>query len=367
MARLTVIRPSLVWQPASALFERCLPSSLFGRLTLLLFAVMLLSHLLALSLLFELYPRPMGPPLPKPPSAQQTQPPSLDMPPAQMLLDIGVRLGAMLLAAWIGARWLAAPVKRLAEAAQGLAAHIEGPPLQESGTRECREATRVINQLQRHIRLQLAQRDQFVAAVSHDLRTPLTRLALRAEALHDAVARQRFCKDITEMETMIRGTLDYLRGAADPEPLVRLDLAALLDSVVEDQQACGHPVWLAQAPAASGTCTVRAQPIALRRCIDNLVHNAVRYGGHAEVACFMDAQQLRVSVSDKGTGIPIDLLDQVLQPFFRLEASRHRHTGGLGLGLAVADEIATRHGGRIHLNNRPGGGLCAELTLPRVI
>jgi len=316
--------------------------------------VVTLSHVLALSLLFELRPPPMGP-----------HPPPPGMPPAPMLLDIAVRLAAMLLAGWIGARWLAAPVKRLADAAQGLAAHIEGPPLQESGTRECREATRVINQLQRHIRLQLAQRDQFVAAVSHDLRTPLTRLALRAEALPDAHARQRFGRDIAEMDTMIRSTLDYLRGAADPEPLVALDVAALLDSLVQDQQACGHPVRLLPAPAGADIPTVRAQPIALRRCIDNLVHNAVRYGGQADVAWEVDGALLRVRVSDQGPGIPPALLAQVLQPFVRLETSRHRHTGGVGLGLAVADDICTRHGGRLRLHNRPEGGLCAELTLPR--
>jgi signal transduction histidine kinase len=351
--------------------ERWLPDSLFGRLALLLGIAVVTSHVLALTLMFELHPPPG---MHRPPEAMEASgppPPHFrgpDGPPGPptlgLLLDIAVRLGALLLAAWVGARWLSDPVRRLAGAARELGLNIHRAPLPEAGTLECREATRVFNQMQQHIRAQLEQRDQFVAAVSHDLRTPLTRLALRVESLQDAGDRQRFGKDIAEMDTMIRATLDYLRGAADAEPWVALDLAALVGSLVEDQQDCGHDVAVETADATL-LAPVRAQASALRRCLTNLLDNAVRYGGGAQVRLTEDAEGVRVIVLDHGPGIPEVELVKVLQPFYRVEASRNRDSGGVGLGLATASDIARQHGGSVTLRNRPGGGLQAELLLPR--
>jgi protein-histidine pros-kinase len=360
-----------------ALPARALPDSLFGRLALLLVVVALISHALALSLMFEfrhgsgppqlhaLQPGPQagtqaGPP--GPPGAQGPQGPH--GPPLEgMLVDIAVRLGAVLLAAWVGARWLAAPMHRLAEATRELAGNIHRAPIAEAGTRECREATAVINQLQQHIRAQLAERDQFVAAVSHDLRTPLTRLQLRVQSLESETERQRFGKDIVEMDNMIRATLDYLRGNAEAEPWVLLDLRALVHSLVHDQQDCGHAVALADAPAdrLAQALPLRGQLSALRRCMTNLLENAVRYGGGAEVAVAQEDGALCVRVSDRGPGIPPEALALVLQPFYRVEASRNRHSGGVGLGLATAHDIARKHGASLVLRNRAGGGLQAEL------
>jgi protein-histidine pros-kinase len=281
-----------------------------------------------------------------------------------MLMDLTVRLGAVLLAAWLGARWLAEPLRRLAQAAQAMASDIGSPPLPATGTRECRQAAELINRLQAHVQAQLAQRDLFVAAVSHDLRTPLTRLALRAEALPQGRDRERFGRDIAEMDTMIRGTLDHLCGQADAETVRRLDLRALLQSLAEDAQETGQPVSLDSGDPALALL-VPAQHSALRRCIANLVENAVRYGGRAHIELRrLDAGRARVSVSDDGPGIPEALLPQVTLPFFRVDASRHRHHGGVGLGLAVADEVARRHGGHLRLANRPEGGLRADLDLP---
>ncbi|MDZ7919584.1 ATP-binding protein [Rhodoferax sp.] len=369
---------------------KLMPDSLFGRLALLLCAAVVSSHVLALTLLFELHPRPGIPPGPSAIGAPQLhdnagpapwgmgQPLSTgvapqpqfrgpDGPPGPptlgLLLDIAVRLGALLLAAWVGARWLSDPIRRLAGAARELGHNIHRAPLPEAGTLECREATRVFNQMQQHIRAQLAQRDQFVAAVSHDLRTPLTRLALRVESLQDAGDRQRFGRDIAEMDTMIRATLDYLRGAADSEPWVALDLAALVDSLVQDQQEAGHDV--AVEPGSTPVAPVRAQASALRRCISNLLDNAVRYGGGAQVRLTEDAQGVCVVVLDRGPGIPEAELTEVLQPFYRVEASRNRNTGGVGLGLASANDVARQHSGSLQLCNRTGGGLQAELRLPR--
>jgi signal transduction histidine kinase len=379
----------ILGQHAARWAGRCLPDSLFGRLALLLGVAVVSSHVLALTLMFELHPRPgLGPPpqamgvsgpppwgmgRPPPHALADSAPPHFrgpDGPPGPptlgLLLDIAVRLGALLLAAWVGARWLSDPIRRLAGAARELGLNIHRAPLPEAGTLECREATRVFNQMQQHIRAQLEQRDQFVAAVSHDLRTPLTRLALRVESLQDAGERQRFGRDIAEMDTMIRATLDYLRGAADAEPWVALDLAALVDSLVQDQQEAGHDVAV-ESGCSVALAPVRAQASALRRCISNLLDNAARYGGGAQVRLSEDVQGVRVTVLDRGPGIPEAELSSVLQPFYRVEASRNRNTGGVGLGLASASDIARQHGGSVSLHNRPGGGLQAELRLPRQV
>lgn len=339
-----------------ALLRRCLPDTLFGRLAWLLVAMVLISHVLALTLMFELRP-PMVLGLELPP------PPHRGPPPAGLFMDVGIRLLALWLAAWVAARWLAEPVQRLANAARELGLNMDRKPLPETGTRECRDASRVFNQMQQRLQAQMAQRDQFVAAVSHDLRTPLTRLALRAEALNDPHERQQFGRDIAEMDTMIRVTLDYLRGAADAEPRVALDLASLVDSLIQDQQDCGHDV-AAAAPLPAAP-PLQAQASALRRCIVNLLDNAVRYGGSAQVSLVDEGLGLRLTVQDRGPGIAAEELERVLQPFYRVEGSRNRSSGGVGLGLATAHDIARQHGGSLVLRNREGGGLQADLFLPR--
>lgn len=348
-----------------AVLSRLVPATLFGRLALLLFVAVLASHVLALTLMFELRPPPGpgfgpagfpgGPPFP--PHAPRHPPHFLH---PGLLLDIGVRLAALMLAAWIGARWLSQPMRRLASAASELGRDIHQPPLDEHGTIECREATRVFNQMQAQIRQQLSERDRFVAAVSHDLRTPLTRLRLRAEGLADAEQKRSFGQDIVEMDAMISATLDYVRGAADAEAFVLLDLMALVDSIADDQQACGHDVRVVGRAAP-----LRAQASALRRCIGNLVENAVRYGGAAEIRLMDSASQVRIEISDQGPGIPEEELDKVLAPFYRVEGSRNRNTGGVGLGLSIAHDIVRKHQGRLRLKNGAIGGLVVTLELPR--
>jgi signal transduction histidine kinase len=296
-------------------------------------------------------------------------PPTHHGPPLSgILLEMGVRLGALLLAAWVGARWLSAPLGRLARSTHELTANIHRPALRLEGTRECREAGAGINQLQQHILAQLEERDQFVAAVSHDLRTPLTRLALRAESLENEVDRQRFGQDIREMDLMIRATLDHLCGTADQEPMVNLDLESLVDSMVSDRQDMGQNVMQVRQPECSCPAMaphIRTQVSALRRCIDNLIDNAMFYGGGAEVGLEEDAGTVWVSVSDRGPGIPNDSLEKVLLPFMRLDASRNRNSGGVGLGLAAVADIVRRNGWRIELSNRQGGGLQAILLFPK--
>jgi signal transduction histidine kinase len=339
-----------------ALLCRCLPDTLFGRLAWLLVAVVLISHVLALTLMFELHPLREA-------ELDESLPLHDGPPLTGMLMDIGVRLLALCLAAWVAARWLVEPVRRMAHAARELGLNMDRKPLPETGTRECRDASRVFNQMQQHLQAHMAQRDQFVAAVSHDLRTPLTRLALRTESLHDPQDRQEFVRDIAEMDTMIRVTLDHLRGAAEAEPKVALDLVSLVDSLIQDQQYCGHDV--ATAAPLPALPPLQAQASALRRCIANLLDNAVRYGDCARVLLKEEGRFLRLTVQDRGPGIAEDELERVLQPFYRVEGSRNRNGGGVGMGLAAAHAIAGQHGGSLVLRNREGGGLQAELLLPR--
>ena len=335
--------------------------SLLVRVALLLVVAVVVGHVLAMTLMFELRPRlpVIGPPGPPPVGP----PPVTLWMQLGMVLDLGVRLAALGLAAWVAVRWLLAPMKRLACAARALGDDIEGPPLPEDGTRECQEVSRLFNQMQTRIRQQWSARDRFVAAVSHDLRTPLTRLRLRTEGLADSEQKRQFSRDIAEMDDMIRTTLDYLCGAADAEATVRLDLAALVGSLAEDQREAGHQVtvWGTAAP-------LPAQALALRRCIGNLVENAIRYGTSVEIHLVDGAEAVEVSVRDRGPGLPEAELDKVMAPFYRVASSRERHRAGVGLGLSIAQDIARRHGGELALKNRGDGsgtGLVATLRLPR--
>jgi protein-histidine pros-kinase len=331
----------------------------FGRLALLLLATALASHVLALTLLFELRWLPPPPEVGAMAGPGGPRHPPWPLP-AGLWLDIGVRLGAVALAAWWGARWLAAPLCRLADAAAALADGLTREPLPEQGPRECREATRGFNRMQASIGRQLADRDRLVAAVSHDLRTPLTRLRLRTETALAPAQRAGFCRDIAEMDTMISTTLDYLRGAADAEPISRVDPTALLVELADAQRLAGHGV-----PVRGAAAGVWAQPTALKRCLANLLENALRYGGSAELVLIDGADGLLVEVRDRGPGLPEAELLRVLAPFYRVEGSRNRQHGGVGLGLAIAHDIARQHGGRLMLANRAGGGLVARLSLPR--
>lgn len=353
-------------QRIHGLAQCLLPDSLFGRLALLLVVAVVSSQVLALTLMFELIPFP--PPHPPPPSGltlATTPPPGHGPPPmfqVRLLMDVSVRLMALVLAAWVGARWLSEPVRKLGLAAQELGRDIHRPAMPEEGTRECRETIRVFNQMQERMRLQLAQRDQFVAAVSHDLRTPLTRLTLRVQSLRDPQARQSFGKDIRAMEDMIRTTLDYLRGMADPEPLLLLDVGSLLVSLAEDCQDSGQDV---QVHGGVHAAPLQAQASALRRCLGNLVENAVRYGQRARLSLIDLPGHVQICVHDDGPGIAPEELDKVLIPFYRVESSRNRNSGGVGLGLATAHQIAQTHGGGLTLSNPAEGGLLATLCLPR--
>jgi signal transduction histidine kinase len=206
-----------------------------------------------------------------------------------------------------------------------------------------------------------------LAAIGHDLRTPITRLRLRAEFMEDDEQRRKMLNDLAEMEAMITATLAFARDDSATEPTVALDLAALCRTVL-DEAADARPE-LAEAIAYEGPerLTVQARPVAMKRALANLVGNALAYGNAARLRLVPPATprgMLRLEVEDDGPGIPPEALDAVFQPFRRLEASRNRETGGTGLGLPIARNILRAHGGDVVLRNRPGGGLLAVATLP---
>lgn len=288
------------------------------------------------------------------------------LPPFALVVDYGVRLFLIALAAWWGARWLARPVRRLVDAAAALGASLgrtsgaAAPRLDETeGTHEVREAARVFNRMAAQLDEQFRSRELLMAALSHDLRTPLTRLRLRLEALSDRPEAQRGIADIHEMDSLVESALEVFRNAEAAEPAQATDLFALAQSVTDDFAEHGQRASLAGAPLVA-----KVQPLALRRVLANLVGNAIRYGGGAEVSVQAVEGGALLRVEDRGPGIPPHQLDAVCLPFYRVDASRSRATGGTGLGLYIARDLTLRQGGRLTLVNREGGGLRAEVWLP---
>ncbi|WP_338147731.1 ATP-binding protein [Neoroseomonas terrae] len=257
------------------------------------------------------------------------------------------------------------PVRLLAAAADRLGRDVNAPPMEESGPSEVATAARAFNQMAERIRRFVADRTQMLAAIGHDLRTPITRLRLRAEFMDDDEQRRKMLSDLDEMEQMIAATLAFARDDAAAEPAAPLDLAAMCRTVA-DEAADARPEC-AETISYDGPerLTVRARPVALKRALANLVNNALAYGGAARLRLTRDESGLvRLTVDDDGPGIPEGELEAVFAPFRRLEQSRNRETGGTGLGLTIARNILRAHGGDVVLRNRAGGGLTAVASLP---
>ncbi|MBP0635897.1 HAMP domain-containing protein [Cupriavidus sp. AcVe19-6a] len=357
---------------------------MFLRLFVVMAAIMLAVHLLGMTVIEGLFPRPGmeralrdGPGGPPPPEDWRRGPPPEDAPgrpaepgappppprwPWPPHLGMVIQVAAMVVAAWVGARLLARPVQQLASGAGRLAQDVHAPPLDDTGgPTEARAAAQALNLMQQRIRTQLAQQSRFLAAVSHDLRTPLTRMSLRIERIDAGEVRYRLRQDLAEMNGLIDATLYYLRDRDEASgPRQRVDVLALLQAVVDDAADTGHEV------ALSGQAQpLLAWPSELRRAVVNLVENARRYGGAASIVLADSPARVLIDICDDGPGIPEDQLARVMEPFYRLESSRSRATGGVGMGLSIAADIAARHGGELVLSNRPEGGLRARLSLPR--
>jgi signal transduction histidine kinase len=279
-----------------------------------------------------------------------------------LLPRLALTLAIFLALAAIVARMMTRSLERLGRAAAQLGANVEGAPLPESGPQEVRSVIGAFNRMQAQITKHVLERTRLLGAISHDLKTPLARMRLRTELLPDAALRTRFVRDLDEMDSMVGSTLEFLGSLGESPKLVPVDVGALIESLCEDFHETGAAVTLAG--EARSPCS--AHPQALRRCVGNLIDNALRYGGSAEVGLHDGEAALHVSVRDRGPGIPDAELERVFDPYFRLDVSRNRGSGGTGLGLSIARNIARWHGGEIRLRNAVDGpGLVAELTLPR--
>ncbi|MDG4552234.1 MAG: ATP-binding protein [Candidatus Contendobacter sp.] len=281
--------------------------------------------------------------------------------PVRLLLILLVLLVSVAVLAALAVRALTRPLAVLADAAGELGRDIRRPPLDENGPLEVRRAARAFNTMQERLIRYIEDRNRILAALSHDLKTPITRLRLRAELLDDAPPREKFLADLDEMAQMAQASLDFLRGGEDSEPIAPVDFNALLESLRDDAEDTGHAVSL----VGTAHQPLRCRPLALKRCLTNLVDNALNYGQRAEIAVTDTPARLTLLVRDHGPGIPAAELERVFEPFYRLEHSRSRDTGGTGLGLSIARNIARAHGGELKLRNHPQGGLEAVLELPR--
>jgi signal transduction histidine kinase len=260
----------------------------------------------------------------------------------------------------LGIRRLTAPLNTLTKAAERLGRNVNAPPLPEAGSPDVIQAIHAFNDMQDRIRRFVEDRTRMIAAISHDLRTPITRMRLRAELMGESEQQQKMLADLAEMETMIASTLSFARQNANPEPRQRVDLFELMQAVCADIPQAKLSTESPPAPVL-----IDAQPVALRRGFTNLIDNAVRYGDEARITLGSDDRNIIVTIDDNGPGIPEEQIDRVFRPFYRLDSSRSRDTGGTGLGLAVARTVFRAHGGDVLLANRNGQGLRATVTLPR--
>lgn len=268
---------------------------------------------------------------------------------------------AALLLTWLAARHATRPLRALADASEEFGGDKPFTAIPEAGPSEVLRAAAAFNRMGKRIEQHLSERVRILAAISHDLQTPITRLRLRAELLGDAAARDKWLDDLDAMESLVNEGLAYAHSKdRSSETACLVDIYALLDNISCDYADAGHQVML-MAPEGLRATT---RPRALRRLLGNVIDNALNYAGSAEVSATADATSLSIVVGDRGPGIPEDQLEAVFEPFFRLEGSRNRDSGGTGLGLSIARELCATLGGTLVLANRPGGGLEARLALP---
>ncbi len=253
------------------------------------------------------------------------------------------------------------PLQQLAQAADNLGQNLDAPSLVETGSTEVRTAAQAFNRMRDKLRRLINERSRALAAVSHDLRTPLTRLRLRSELIDDDRLREQMTADIDAMAQMIDATLDYLRGLREDEMVRPIDINALLASLSEDFAALGRQITVEGRAMASYSGRLSA----LRRAIQNLMDNAFKYARNPRIVVTDEPALLCINVEDDGPGIPPEALERVTEPYYRPDAARATDTGGVGLGLSIVKDVALLHGGELMLANRPEGGLAASLRLPR--
>jgi signal transduction histidine kinase len=269
-------------------------------------------------------------------------------------------LAIIAFAAW-AARQITRPIRTFAAAADRLGKDVHAPPITEGGSRELLNATRAFNTMQQRLQRYVEDRTHMLAAISHDLRTSLTRLRLRTAFINDGEQRQKADRDIEEMDAMLSATLTFARDDAAAEALLQVDIAAMLHSLSDDLNDIGKRVQYCGPASLSCQC----RPVSLQRALANLMTNAASYGGAAQVSLQQEFTTVVIVIADRGPGIADADKERVFEPFVRLDSARNRSTGGTGLGLPIARSVVHAHGGTIELCDREGGGLEVHITLPQ--
>ncbi|HEY6482596.1 MAG TPA: HAMP domain-containing sensor histidine kinase [Steroidobacteraceae bacterium] len=280
--------------------------------------------------------------------------------PRGLFLNLSLLLIVMVIALFVTARSITRPLSNLARAADRVGRDLRQPRLEEKGARELRDAAHAFNTMQDRLQRYLDSRSRVLAAMSHDLKTPLTRLRLQVELVEDPSLQMRLGKQLDEMESMVHGSLALFRGLDDDEAIGPIELNELLATLQSAYAEMGTPLTV----EGRVLRPVSGKPQALRRCLTNLIDNAIKFGSRAALLV-EDGESVVIRIRDEGPGIPAEELEKVFEPFYRLESSRNRDTGGTGLGLSIARDVVQAHGGSLVLRNLPGRGLEALLTLPR--
>ena len=280
------------------------------------------------------------------------------------LFFVLMMLAILLVVSWVMVRWLTRPLTKLASAARHLGTDIEYDlrPLQVEGTREVRETAIAFNFMQERVLRFIEDRERMFSAISHDLKTPITRLRLRCELMDDSDAKRKMIVDLEELDAMVKGALDLGKSTDIHESTHAININQLVRTFKDEFKLMGSDIeirGIARRPFFG-------KPLALKRAISNLINNAIFYGEEVRVDVVDTRAELKIYVVDKGPGIPEEKLENVFEPYVRLEGSRNRNTGGAGLGLSIARNIIHAHGGRLQLRNRVGAGLEAAIILPRI-
>ncbi len=282
-------------------------------------------------------------------------------PPGRFFAALFALVGGVTLLTWLAVRIATRPLSRLAAAADALGEDPNRAPMDARGPAEVARAARAFNRMQGRIQQHVGERTRILAAISHDLQTPITRLRLRAEMIDDETLRAKIQADLDAMQALAREGLDYAKSLDASAPAQPIDLDGLAEALVADAQDMGWQVTLAGRTGAP----CHGQIVALRRALWNLIENGVKFGERVELTLEEARSEFRIRIRDHGPGLPEAERERVFEPFYRTEASRNRETGGTGLGLAIARNLLHAQGGDVVLANHPDGGLEAQVTLPR--
>lgn len=282
-------------------------------------------------------------------------------PPGRLFAALLALVGGVSLLTWIAVRLATRPLSRMAAAAHALGEDPESAPMSTAGPLEVAQAASAFNQMQQRIREHVAERTRILAAISHDLQTPITRLRLRAELVDDDALRNRIQSDLDAMQALVKEGLAYARSLDASTPAQAIDLDGLLAALCADARDMG---WEVELEGQAGTRCL-GQPTALRRALWNLIENGIKFGGHVGITVEATDGSFLIHIRDRGPGLPAEELDKVFEPFYRTESSRNRDTGGTGLGLAIARNLLRNQGGEASLRNHPDGGLEALVTIRR--